>query len=67
MSVHEPSGPAGLARPTRVLLTLAAVGGACWTVWAGQSILGPLVLAAALVIIALPARRPLDRRGAQAG
>ena len=54
---------AGLARPTRVLLTLAAAGGACWTIWAGKSILAPLILAAILVIVALPARRPLDRRG----
>ncbi|WP_104103387.1 AI-2E family transporter [Arthrobacter sp. 08Y14] len=64
MSDRELPGQPGLARPTRILLTLAAVGGACWTVWAGRSLLGPLVLAAALVIIALPARKPLDRRGA---
>ena len=64
MTDRQLPGQPGLARPTRILLTLAAVGGACWTVWAGRSLLGPLVLAAALVIIALPARKPLDRRGA---
>lgn len=63
MTDQERPRPAGLAKPTRVLLTLAAAGVASWAIWAGRDVLGPLILAAVLVIVAHPVRRPLDRRG----
>ncbi|MGO4299838.1 AI-2E family transporter [Leifsonia sp. RAF41] len=63
MADPEQESAQGLARPTRVLLTLAASGVAAWAIWAGRGFLGPLILAAVLVIVAHPVRRPLDRRG----
>lgn len=53
----------GLAKPTRVLLTLAAAAGAAWGIWAARDVLAPIVLAAVLVVVAHPVCRALDRRG----
>ncbi|MEY9851885.1 AI-2 transport protein TqsA [Leifsonia sp. EB41] len=63
MADLEQHRPIGLAKPTRVLVTLASAGVAAWAIWAGRGFLGPLILAAVLVIVAHPVRRPLDRRG----
>ena len=55
--------PAGLARGTRVLLTLAAAVVVFVGVWFARDILAPAAVAAVVVIIAHPVRRPLERRG----
>lgn len=56
-------GSTGLTQSSRVLLTLAAAAGAGWGVWAAKDVLAPFLLAAVVVIVVHPVRRPLDRRG----
>lgn len=60
-----PTGAAsgGLAKPSRVLLTLGAAALAAGGIWAGREVIAPLLLAVVLVIVAHPLRRPLDARG----
>ena len=54
---------AGLARGTRVLLTLAAAALVFAGVWFARDLLAPAAVAAVVVIIAHPVRHPLERRG----
>ena len=54
--------PHGLAMPTRVLLTLAAAAVAVAGMWAARELIGPIVLAVVLVIIAHPVRAMLEKR-----
>ncbi|MGW9631828.1 AI-2E family transporter [Agromyces sp. NPDC055520] len=54
---------AGLAYGTRVLITLAAAVVVFVGVWFARDILAPAAVAAVVVIIAHPVRRPLERRG----
>ena len=56
----------GLAPATRVLLTLAAAVIVVVGFYLGRSVIGPFVLAAVIVIIVHPLRRPLEKRGAPA-
>ena len=58
-----PPRPAGLARGTRVLITVAAAVVVFVGVWFAREILVPVAVAAVVVIIAHPVRRPLERRG----
>lgn len=53
----------GLARGTRVLLTVAAAAVVFAGVWFARDILAPAAVAAVVVIIAHPVRHPLERRG----
>jgi predicted PurR-regulated permease PerM len=53
----------GLAPSTRTLLTLAGAVVALAGVHAARGVLGPVALAAVIVIIALPLRAPLVKRG----
>jgi predicted PurR-regulated permease PerM len=64
-AMHEPEPPraAGLARGTRVLITVAAAVVAFVGIWFAREILVPVAVAAVVVIIAHPVRRPLERRG----
>ena len=55
-------GP-GLSHGTRVLLTLAAAVVVFVGVWFARDLLAPAAVAAVVVIIAYPVRRPLVRRG----
>ncbi|KRE29417.1 AI-2E family transporter [Agromyces sp. Soil535] len=59
----DPARPAGLARGTRVLITVAAAVVVFVGVWFARDILAPVAVAAVVVIIAHPVRRPLVRRG----
>ena len=60
-SSHGAGG--GLAYGTRVLITLAAAAVFFAGVWFARDILAPAAVAAVVVIIAHPVRRPLERRG----
>ena len=62
MAVEEATS-SGLARGTRVLLTVAAAVVAFVGIWFARDILVPVAVAAVVVIIAHPVRRPLERRG----
>ncbi|MFC9558942.1 AI-2E family transporter [Agromyces sp. NPDC056965] len=53
----------GLAHGTRVLITIAAAAIVFAGVWFARDILAPAAVAAVVVIIAHPVRRPLERRG----
>jgi predicted PurR-regulated permease PerM len=53
----------GLAPSTRILLTVAAAVVALAGVHAARSVFGPIALGAVIVIIVLPLRAPLVRRG----
>lgn len=53
----------GLAPGTRMLLTIAAAVVALVGVWLAKDVLAPVAVAAVVVIIAHPVRRPLERRG----
>ncbi len=59
----DPARPAGLARGTRVLITVAAAAVVFAGIWFARDILAPVAVAAIVVIIAHPVRRPLERRG----
>lgn len=58
----DAAGP-GLAHGTRMLLTLAAAIIVFAGIWFARDLLAPAALAAVVVIIAHPVRRPLERRG----
>ncbi|MFB6611058.1 AI-2E family transporter [Agromyces sp. NPDC056379] len=53
----------GLAHGTRVLITIAAAAIVFAGVWFARDILAPAAVAAVVVIISHPVRRPLERRG----
>jgi predicted PurR-regulated permease PerM len=55
--------PPGLARGTRLLLSAAAAVVVFVGVWFARDLLVPVAVAAVVVIIAHPVRRPLERRG----
>lgn len=57
------TGDRGLAHGTRVLITIAAACIVFAGVWFARDILAPAAVAAVVVIIAHPVRRPLERRG----
>lgn len=59
----DPARPAGLARGTRVLITVAAAVVVFVGIWFARELLVPVAVAAVVVIIAHPVRRPLERRG----
>ncbi|WP_443218454.1 AI-2E family transporter [Rathayibacter sp. YIM 133350] len=64
--VEEPGtavAPVGLSLATRVLITLAAAAVAFAGMFAAREIIGPIVLAVVLVIIAHPVRAHLEKRG----
>lgn len=54
---------AGLNSGTRMLLAIAAAVVALVGVWMAKDVLAPVAVAAIVVIIAHPVRRPLERRG----
>ena len=59
----DPTRSGGLARGTRVLITVAAAVVVFVGIWFAREILVPVAVAAVVVIIAHPVRRPLERRG----
>ena len=70
---HEPASQpsttasrAGFAPASRVLLTLAAATIAIAGLYLARGVIGPLAVAALVVMVAHPARRPLERRGCPA-
>lgn len=62
-SVSKANERVGLAPGTRMLLTIAAAVVALGGVWLAKDVLAPVAVAAIVVIIAHPVRRPLERRG----
>lgn len=58
-----PAGRPGLARGTRVLLTLAAAAVVFAGIWFARDILAPVAVAAVIVIITHPVGTALERRG----
>lgn len=59
----ESAGRAGLSPASRVLLTLAAATITIAGLYLAQGVIGPLAVAALVVMVAHPIRRPLERRG----
>lgn len=59
----DASERAGLAPGTRILLTIAAAVVVLVGVWLARELLAPAAVAAVIVIIAQPVRRPIERRG----
>ena len=62
-TVATPPHQGGLAPGTRMLVTIAAAALALVGIWLAKDVLAPVAVAAVIVIIAHPVRRPLERRG----
>ena len=60
---QTPVGPVGFSLATRVLITLAAASITIGAMAGAKDIIGPIVLAVVLVIIAHPVRAILEKRG----
>ncbi|MCT9819627.1 AI-2E family transporter [Microbacterium sp. W1N] len=58
-----PTPPPALSPTTRILIGLAAAVVVLVGLWLAREIVGPLALAAVIVIICHPVRHPLERRG----
>jgi AI-2 transport protein TqsA len=59
----ELSGRSGFSPASRVLLTLAAAAIAIAGLYFSRGVIGPFAIAALVVMVAHPLRRPLERRG----
>jgi predicted PurR-regulated permease PerM len=61
--VSTPTHQAHFSRATRILITIAAASIAVWGLHSARDVIGPLVLAAVLTIVAHPLRYRLERWG----
>ena len=60
---REPASHTGLSPASRVLLTLATATITIAGLYLARGVIGPLAVAALVVMVAHPVRRPLERRG----